>query len=105
MIFWILFLILSGSQLDKSTIVKGKYECFYSYGTDGIDVGNTTVKCATIWVLESAGVRTFDEKGLFENRKGLCGHITQVAPSLTMLKNQDTEVSLIVFGCVGKTES
>lgn len=37
-------------------MIKGIYECFYSHNTEGIDVGNTTVECDTIWVLETTGV-------------------------------------------------
>nr|XP_029536203.1 uncharacterized protein LOC115141463 [Oncorhynchus nerka]XP_029536204.1 uncharacterized protein LOC115141463 [Oncorhynchus nerka] len=92
---------LNGPQLDGSTVVKGKYECFYSHNTEGIDVGNTTVECDTIWVLQTAGVRRNKDKGLIANRKGLCGTITQVVPSLIMRKNQDRGMR-IVSGCVEK---
>ena len=55
---------LNGPHNDRFTNAKGKYECFNSYGDSGIDVGNTAVNCKTIWVLETAGVREFDDKGL-----------------------------------------
>ncbi|XP_036826014.1 uncharacterized protein LOC110489625 isoform X3 [Oncorhynchus mykiss] len=89
----------NGLNLDISTVVKGKYECFYSYNTEGINVGNTTVECDTIWILETAGVRRSTDKGLIVNRKGVCGTITQVAPSLTMLKNQDRGIADSFWMC------
>lgn len=36
---------LNGPHNDRFTIVKSRYECFYSYGDNGIDVRNTTVNC------------------------------------------------------------
>lgn len=90
---------LTRPQIEKSTVFKGKYECFYNYGIGRINVGNTTVKCDTIWVLEIAGIRKFDEKGLTTNRRGSCGHITQVAPSLTMLKTQDRGIADSFWMC------
>ena len=55
-------------QNNRFTIVKSKYECFYSYGDNGMDVGNTIVNCSTVWLLETAGVSTFD-KGMIVNHK------------------------------------
>lgn len=65
--------------------MKGKYECFFSHVDNGIDVGNTMVECKTIWVLETAEVRKFDEKGLIMHRREPCGNIIEIGPSLTML--------------------
>lgn len=36
---------LNGPHNDRFTMVKSRYECFYSYGDNGIDVRNTTVNC------------------------------------------------------------
>lgn len=71
----------------------------YSHNTEEIDVGNTTVECDTIWVLETAGVRRNKDKGLIMHRKGVCGTITQVAPFLIMLKNQDRGVADSFWMC------
>uniref|UniRef100_A0A4W5L4Z6 Uncharacterized protein n=1 Tax=Hucho hucho TaxID=62062 RepID=A0A4W5L4Z6_9TELE len=93
---------LNGPQHDQRNVAKGKYECFYSKiteGIEGIDVGNTTVVCDTIWMLEVAGIRKFGDNGLIVNRKGSCGNITQVSPSITLLKNQDRGIADSFWMC------
>uniref|UniRef100_A0A4W5LNK2 Uncharacterized protein n=1 Tax=Hucho hucho TaxID=62062 RepID=A0A4W5LNK2_9TELE len=50
-------------------------------------------------MLEVAGIRKFGDNGLIVNRKGSCGNITQVSPSITLLKNQDRGIADSFWMC------